>query len=148
MRVCRDESGRIFLSPEQYQSIKWPYIFNILLYFLSLSKLSYITSQNPIFFQNYEKKVEYIILSGSFIWKWHKDINADSSIVFGWSCIATDTFMWLFYCWIFLGFKFTWLHIYFSFVVFCDTCPFLLWSATQRLFLDFGLDMYILKNNV
>jgi len=39
-----------------------------------------------------------------------QDINADTSIVFNRSC----TFMWLFYCWIFWGFKFTWLHIYFS----------------------------------
>jgi hypothetical protein len=39
--------------------------------------------------------------------------------------IATDAFMWRFYCWIFLGFKFTWSHIYFSTVVFCGTCPFL-----------------------
>ena len=32
------------------------YILKILLYFLYLPKISYITSQNPIFFQNYEKK--------------------------------------------------------------------------------------------
>ena len=32
------------------------YFIKILLYFLYLPKISYISSQNPIFFQNYEKK--------------------------------------------------------------------------------------------
>ena len=38
--------------------LHFSYIFIILLYFLYmyLSKISYISSQNPIFFQNYEKK--------------------------------------------------------------------------------------------
>jgi hypothetical protein len=107
------------------------YIFKILIFFLYLPKISYITFQNPIFFLNCEKK-SWIF---NFECKFHismtnrsytlQDINGDTSIVFICSCIATDVFMWLFYCWIFLGFKFTWLHIYFSIVVFCGTCPFL-----------------------
>jgi hypothetical protein len=36
----------------QISVILYSYIFKILLYFLYLSKISYITSQNPIFFQN------------------------------------------------------------------------------------------------
>ena len=38
------------------QVILYSYIFKILLYFLYLPKISYISSQNPIFFKNYEKK--------------------------------------------------------------------------------------------
>jgi hypothetical protein len=41
---------------KQHQGVKWSYIFNILLYFLYLPKISYISSQNPIFFQNYERE--------------------------------------------------------------------------------------------
>jgi hypothetical protein len=45
--------------------------FQVLPYFLYMSKNSYISSQKPIFFQNYErKKVESINLSWNFIWTW------------------------------------------------------------------------------
>jgi hypothetical protein len=46
--VFRVSSDPIFLY--------FSYVFKILLYFLYLPKISYISSQNPIFFQNYEKK--------------------------------------------------------------------------------------------
>ena len=113
------------------QVILYSYIFRILLYFLYLPKISYITSQNTIFSHNYEKKCWIFSIEWKFHITWQieviQDINADTSIVFSWTCIyiATDAFMWRFYCWIFLGFKFTWSHIYFSTVVFCGTCPFL-----------------------
>jgi hypothetical protein len=50
------------------QVILYSYIFKILLYFLYLPKISYITSQNPTCFPNYQKKkTESLILSGNFI---------------------------------------------------------------------------------
>ena len=60
----------------QYKNPTWhvglailyfPYIFKILLYFLYLSEISYITSQNRIFSKTMRKKVESFILSENFI---------------------------------------------------------------------------------
>jgi hypothetical protein len=99
--------------------ILYSYIFKILLYFL------YFIPKSYIFPKLWERK-NWIF---NFEWKFHiktwqieairglQDINVDTSIVFSWSC----TLMWLFYCWIFLGIRFTWLHIYFNIVVFCGT---------------------------
>ena len=62
------------------------YFFKILLYFLYLPKISYISSQNPIFFKTMRKKVESLICSGNFISTCRieaiQDINADTSIFF------------------------------------------------------------------
>jgi hypothetical protein len=114
--------------------ILYSYIFHM---FSRFCYIFYICLKFPIFhpkilyFSKTIRKKSWIfkILSVNFILTWQiealQDINADTFIVFSWSCIVTDTFVWLFYCWIFLGFKFTWLHIYFSIVVFCGTCPFL-----------------------
>jgi hypothetical protein len=54
-------TNRVYASRVTSDSIflYFSYIFKILLYFLYLSKISYITSQNPIFFQNYEKNSWY-----------------------------------------------------------------------------------------
>jgi hypothetical protein len=61
--VFRVSSDPIFLY--------FSYVFKILLYFLYLPKISYISSQNPIFFQNYEKKS----LIFYFEWKFHINIT-------------------------------------------------------------------------
>jgi hypothetical protein len=45
----------------------YSYVFKILLYFLYVPKISYISSQNPIFFQNYERKSRIF----NFQWKFH-----------------------------------------------------------------------------
>ena len=74
-----------------------------------------------------------------FEWKFHinmtnRDINAVTSIVFSWSCIATDAFMWPFNGWIFSGFKFTWFAYLFQYncsllwymsilIMFCFSVP-------------------------
>ena len=49
------------------QVILYSYIFNILLYFLYLPKISYISSQNPIFFKTKREK-SWIFY---FEWKFH-----------------------------------------------------------------------------
>ena len=92
---CRVSSDPIFLYFQNFA------IFLIQMY---LPKISYITSQNPIFFQNCKKKSWSLNFEWRFTWQIEaiQDINADTSIVFSWFCIAKDVFMWLIYSWIFL----------------------------------------------
>ena len=116
------------------QVVLYSYIFPI---FSRFCYISYIYLKFPIFHpkilyfsKTMRKKVASFILSGNYkTWQIEathvQHINADTSIVFSWSCKATDAFMLPFYCSILLGFKFTWLRIYVSIIIFCGACPFL-----------------------